>query len=531
MDLLEAIMNTLNGPHGMAVFAALRQAFLGVLFLTVVAMFLAPRPGKRQLWLLVCGFSLVLLGVLAYQGAWQLAGFRRPEFVRFMRFHDPRPDARLKRVCRGSILDWRGTVLAQTDEQDPFVRRYPLGPAACHAVGYAHPRYGMSGVERVADPTLCGYSFGNLEELDRFGRNLLDHRATGGGDVRLTLDAELQRKAYALMEGRRGAVIVLRPADGALLCLLSVPGFDPAQPGNAIADRENAPLLNRAVQGLYPPGSTFKILMAALAVERQVTPTFRCGGDGFVPAPGARAIRDSEYYSCLREGRFWPGHGRIGLPYAFAHSSNVYFTQLGLAIGADAFNEMTRRAHLKERIAYFDGPVGSLTGDAGQVPTVADSDRRALAQASIGQGKVLVTPLHVALWTAAIADEGRLWKPRLRADAPVEEWGRATTPAAAETVKGFLREAVLHGTGRSARVQGLAVSGKTGTAEASLGEDHAWFTCFAPFASPELVVTVLIEHGGYGSQAAAPVARALLEEAVDLGLVGDDVRPEQPGRK
>lgn len=531
MDILETIMHVLNGPHGAAVFAALRQAFLGLFFLTVLAMFLAPRPGRRQLWVLACGFALVLLGVLLNQGAWQLAGFRRPEFVRFMRFHDPRPDARLKQARRGSILDWRGTVLAQTDEQDSFARRYPLGAAACHAVGYAHPRYGMSGVERVADPSLCGYSFGNLDELDRFGRNLLDHRATSGGDVRLTLDAELQTKAYALMAGKHGAAIVLRPADGALLCLLSVPGFDPAQPGNALADRENAPLLNRAVQGLYPPGSTFKMLMAALAVERQITPTFRCGGDGFAPAPGARAIRDSEYYICLREGRLWPGHGRIGLAYAFAHSSNVYFTQLGLALGADAFNEMTARARLRERIVYFDGPVGSLTGDAGQVPRVSDRDRRALAQASIGQGKVLVTPLHVALWTAAIADEGRLRKPRLRADAEPEEWGRVTTPAAAETVKGFLRDAVVRGTGRSARVQGLAVSGKTGTAEAPLGEDHAWFTCFAPFARPELVVTVLIEHGGYGSQAAAPVARALLEKAVDLGLVGDDVRPEQPGKR
>ena len=515
-------MNLLNGPDGAAIFTGLRQAFLGFLLLTVIALLFAPRPGKRQLWLLVVGWWIVLAGVLAYQGTWQLAGFRLPEFVRFMRFHDPRPDTRLKQVHRGTILDWRGTVLAHTDEQDPWRRIYPLGPAACHAVGYAHLRYGMSGVERVADATLCGYSFANLSELDRFGRNLLDHRATGGGDVRLTIDAELQQKAYALMEGKKGAVIVLRPTDGALLCLLSVPGFDPAHPGDAMADLENTPLLNRAVQGLYPPGSTFKILMAALAVEKQVTPTFRCGGDGFVPAPGARAIRDSEYYICLREGRFWPGHGRIALPYAFAHSSNVYFTQLGLAIGAESFNEMTQRARLNERLQYFDGPIGSMMSDAGRVPRATARDRRTLAQASIGQGKVLVTPLHVAVWTAAIAADGRVWRPRLRADAPPEEWGRLTTTAAAETVKGFLREAVAHGTGRSANVRGLRVSGKTGTAEASTGEDHAWFTCFAPFSKPELVVTVLIEHGGYGSQAAAPVARALLEEAVDLGLVGGD---------
>ena len=119
-------------------------------------------------------------------------------------------------------------------------------------------------------------------------------------------------------------------------------------------------------------------------------------------------------------------------------------------------------------------------------------------------------------------------RPRLREDEPAMLLGRAMTPAAAATVKGLMREAVAHGTGRAADVPGLGVCGKTGTSEAPGGGDHAWFTCFAPFARPELVVTVLVERGGYGSQAAAPVARALLEEAVDLGLLGGDPRARRP---
>ncbi len=514
-------MDLLNGGHGAAIFTGLRQLFLVCLVLTVAGLLLAPRPGPKQLWLLAGGLWLALLALLAHQGAWQLAGFREPAFVRFMRFHDPRPDAPHKQVRRGTIYDWRGSVLAETDARDLAQRLYPLGPAACHAVGYAHPRYGTAGAEHAADATLAGYSFSNLEELDRFGRNLFDHRTAAGGDVRLTLDAELQRKAYALMADRIGAIVVLRPDNGAILCLLSLPAYDPHHPETALRDADAAPLLNRAVQGLYPPGSTVKILVAGLAAERHTAPQFVCPGDGFSPEKSGRPIRDSEYYIYLREGRSWPGHGRIGLRYAFAHSSNVYFSQLGLALGTEAFNDLIARSHINERIIYYDSPIGSLTSEAGHVPRVAEHDRRALAQLAIGQGKMLVTPLHAAMWTAAVANGGELWQPRLRADAAPVSLGRVLKPEAAETVTSLMREAVRHGTGRAVNLPGLHVCGKTGTAETPDGDDHAWFTCFAPRAHPEIVVTVLVEHGGYGALAAAPVARALLQEAVNLGLLGE----------
>ena len=530
MPSLESIMDLLNGSRGAAIFAGLRQAFLICMALVVAALLLAPHPGRKQLWLLVLGLWLTLLWLLAHQGAWQLAGFRQPEFVRFMHFHDLRPDAQHQQVRRGSIVDWRGTVLAETDELDLSRRVYPLGPAACHVVGYVHPRYGTAGIEHAADATLSGYSFANMEDLDRFGRNLFDHRTAVGGEVRLTLDAELQRKAFELMGDRKGAVVVLRPNNGAILCLVSAPGYDPHDPGAEMLDTENAPLLNRAVQGLYPPGSTVKILVAGLAIERHLQPQFRCAGEGFQPEKGGHPIRDSEYYIYLREGRVWPGYGKIGLRHAFAHSSNVYFAQLGLALGAMPFNELMAASHLGDHVVYYDGLAGVLASEAGRVPLVAPGERRTLAQLAIGQGKMVVTPLHVAMWTAAVAADGELWQPRLRADAAPELMGRVMTPGAAADVKDLMREVVMHGTGRPANVPGLQVCGKTGTAETTDGNDHAWFTCFAPRNRPEIVVTVLVEHGGYGSQAAAPVARAILEEAVALGLLGENPSEQEPAQ-
>jgi len=522
MNFLESIMDVLNGSHGAAIFRGLHQAFLLCLALAVLLLFFAPRPGRRQFWFLAIGLWLALLGVAVYQAVWQLAGFQSPEFVRFMRFHDPRPDVSIKQVRRGVITDWRGTILAQSDPQDPWRRIYPLSQAACHAVGYMHPRYGMSGVERAADATLCGYQFASLEDLDRFGKNLIDHRASNGGDVQLTLDAELQSKAYDLMGDHKGAVIVMRPSDGAILCLVSKPGFNPNNPAEAMADTQNTPLLNRATQGLYPPGSTFKMLMAGLASERHVSPQFNCPGEGIVVARSAHPIRDSEYYICLREGRVWAGHGRIGLRDGFVHSSNVYFAQLGLFIGHNAFNDLLRASLLDSRIAYFSDPPGVMFSDPGQWRPIKSREKIELAQMSIGQGHLVVTPLHVAMWTAAIAARGMIWQPHLRAGVDPMELGRVLTPDAAAAVKTLMRDVVAHGTGRPADIPGLNVCGKTGTAEVSDGEDHAWFTCFAPLSKPEVVVTVLVEHGGYGSRVAAPIARAILEEALDLGLLGMD---------
>jgi peptidoglycan glycosyltransferase len=453
------------------------------------------------------------------QVSWQILGAQRVDFMRFMRSHNSRPSSLVR---RGSILDCNGTVLAVDDPQPgaPWNRRYPLGAATAHVVGYFDIQYGITGMERAGDQVLSGIGGTARDELARLGRNLMAPNQAEGGDLRLTIDARLQRKAHALMQGKRGAVVVLRASDGAVKVLLGMPSFDPLAPGEYQYDTENAPLLNRAVQGLYPPGSTFKIVMASLAGEQRISPVFDCPGEGFRAAKDARPIRDSEYYIQEREGLAWGGFGRIGLRDGFVHSSNVYFAQLGLACPAAAFNSLVTREQLNTRVVLYESATGRIATSAGLVPQVTAADRKMRAQLAIGQGKMVVTPLHVALWTAVVAADGVLHPPKL-----VMEEGTAAgserifSQAIAANTRGLMRESVLHGTGRAADISGLAVCGKTGTAQAPGGEDHAWFTCFAAGAEPPLVVTVLVERGGYGSRGALPIARALMEEAFRLGII------------
>ncbi len=520
--MLEAITALLNGGHGADIVRLTRLSVFVLLAVCCGAFVMAPRPAGgswRPFFVLKLLVVAALLGVLGYQASWQLAGFRAPAFIGFMRRYDQRPDAAGRQVKRGTIYDCNGIKLAAAVAGKPWGRTYPLGPAAAHVIGYYHPRYGITGLEHAADPLLAGYGITTRRERAQFGRNLLDRQQAEGLYLVLTLDARLQKLAFKLLAGRRGAVVVLQPQTGAILVLASSPAFDPGDPVPAAGDPKAAPMLNRALHGRYPPGSTFKILVAAMAAAQNTAPIFDCPGAGFAAAPNVPPIRDSAHGAYERQGKRWPGYGRIGLRDGFVHSSNVYFAQLGLACGPERFNIVAESAHLNERVTVFAGVDGGIRSLEGNLPRVLGGERAAVAQLAIGQGPLLVTPLHVAMFTGAIAARGVLWQPRLDAREEPRMMNRITTPAAAETVAALMREAVVSGTGRGADIPGLAVCGKTGTAEADGGDDHAWFTCFAPEVEARLVVTVIIERGGFGAEAALPVARSLLREADRLGWV------------
>lgn len=523
--MLEHLMELLNGELGPDLLRAMKVIFLAFLTVAALAILFAPavKPGKTSYGLLRVIFTASLAAMLCYQATWQLLGFTKPDFVKFMRRYNKRPNASEIQVTRGPLLDRRGMVLAAPVPGDMWGRRYPLGEAAVHPLGYYHSKYGITAVERVCDPTLSGYALDQRD--DALGKAIFAQRAAEGEAVTLTLDLRLQQKAYDLLEGRKGAVVVMRPRSGELLALVSSPGFDPLAPEAAIADEENTPAFNRAVQGRYPPGSTFKILIAGTAIDKGLAPVYSCPGMGYVAGPNTPPIRDSEYYAYARQGAAWPGWGRMNLKDAMAHSSNVYFAQLGIACGPDAFNDMMGRARINAPLTYLKAAGGDLQCAGGNVPEV--SKKRALALLSIGQGEVLVTPLHVACFTAAVAADGRMMRPRLSKKTPVAEESRLFSDATAAQLKLMLRDVVVRGTGKGANVPELAVCGKTGTAQAPGGDDHAWFTCFAPYRHPNIVVTVLIEHGGYGAKSALPVARELLVEADRLGYVrrAEEVQP------
>jgi len=279
-------MDLLNDLFRSAPWSALRTGLhiafvVSILYLLKQMLQLRALAGMRHLakpkpWLgpVVIVLGLAFAAILAYQASWQLGGTSRPRFIAFMQLHDRRQFNPAHWIHRGRILDHRGEVLAASREVGGNVRRiYPDGPVFAHAVGYAHPRYGTAGIERIANVQLNGGLPDSLGDWGELGRHLLTQdKRIRGQDLTLTLDADLQRLAVERLSAAgngRGAVVMLRPADGALRVLASTPAFDPNRiDGSLFAGADpGTPLLNRATQGQYPPGSTFKVVMAAQAVE------------------------------------------------------------------------------------------------------------------------------------------------------------------------------------------------------------------------------------------------------------------------
>lgn len=498
--MLAAIHSWMTGPYAGKTMLVLRILFFGLFAATAVVLSVGAfrnggKKGKGGLHLLVVLFCLAIAGLFCRQMQWQVLGARNPKLMRFIRQHNKRAGVE---IHRGSILDRDGRVLACDDGMS---RKYPLGRAAAHVVGYYDATYGIAGVEKIEDAGLI---------------------VNGGNDLRLTLDARLQAKAYELLAGRRGAVVALNAATGEILVLASSPSFDPHKPGAYYGDSEDAPFLNRATRGAYPAGSTFKVFMSLAAQEAGISPVFNTPPGGFCAEKAAKPIRDVEYYEYARAGKTWGGFGKIGMRDALVHSSNVYFAQLGLALPPDVFNSKIDLLGIRGALNVY-GAAGAMNAVPAGMPVVADGDRRMRAQLAIGQGKMLVAPIHVAMWTAVAANGGVLAAPRLSMRDPVVT-KRIVSKKAADTVAGYMRQAVLSGTGRAADIPGLGICGKTGTAQVANGADHSWFTCYSSEGSTRIVVTALVEHGGYGARAALPIASGVMQEALSLGVVRAGVR-------
>jgi peptidoglycan glycosyltransferase len=486
-----------------------------------------PQAGRMRS-ILYRGIIPIFLLIFLYQGYWQLTGFLKPQFISFMRRYDHRPDNPAHKYLRGSILDRNQTPLAFTiHTNNTDIRQYPFGNSICHVVGYYSRKFGLTGVEKYENSLLSGCSLDSTESLKRFGRNITTRKQIEGGNVQLTIDARLQQHATRLLANRCGAIVAIQPATGEIIALASSPAFNPANPTPAISDTTGrAPLLNRAIHGLYPPGSTFKLVVAAAALERGSAPNFNCPVNGIAATPGSAPIRDHEYYACQRRGKKWRGRGNISMKDALTHSSNVYFAQLGLHLGWTALRNTSATFGIGKRFRILAGDSGKLTSSASKLPK--KRDRCSLAQTSIGQGGLLVTPLQMAFIVAVIGNNGSAYQPHLKniaqnANPPPPP--RILSPKTAQALQWMMRSVVEHGTARAVQIDGLAIAGKTGTAQAPHGKDHSWFVCLAPSPHPELAIAVIIEHGGYGSAAAIPAARELLLKALELGIIHKQKEP------
>ncbi|SFG36870.1 peptidoglycan glycosyltransferase [Desulfotomaculum arcticum] len=418
---------------------------------------------------------------------------------------DPRIAARENMIQRGTIFDREGRVLARSVPQTDggFVREYSLGSYASHIIGYYSIKAGSAGLEKTRASVLLGLNEGNPFYS-------LMNRVTGkpgvGNDMILTIDADLQQYVATLLDGQKGAAVVLNPATGEILASASYPRFDPAKVTDYL-NQPDSPLLDRALQGAYPPGSIFKIVTAAgilTDLPGMTDETIQCNGElevnGFI-------LKDNAV------------HGNVDFKEAFTRSCNVAFGRYGLALGAKDF--------VKQAGAFGIGvsPDFPLPLYQGYLPRVDELDGPALASSAIGQGKVLVSPLQAALVAGAVANGGEIMKPYLisRYSGPggfektfkPEKWLVPMTPAVAGVLKDEMIAVVQSGTGKAAALPGITVAGKTGSAENPHGQSHAWFVGFAPAEQPRVVVAVVLENQGSGGAKAAPLAGEILRRALE----------------
>lgn len=410
---------------------------------------------RRRIAILAFVPLVALLVLLAVHARWLFTATKDPRFVRFMRRYDRRSNVEDILPPHGVAVDARGERL---DIAEP-------GSVFQHV----------------------------LDDLSLEG---------GGETVPLTIDARLQNCATLLMKGRVGAVVALEPSTGRILALVSSP---------------RAAYLNRALNGLYPPGSTFKVFMGAAAMSAGYEPVLNCPAEGWRPSRGTAPIRDVEAYDAMRRSRTWKGFGKIGMGQALTHSSNTYFAQLGAGFGTERFAKAVNAARMRDGAKVLASKAAALESAGGGVPEGLGN--AALAPVAIGQGALHLTPLGVALFTAAVANDGLMLEPTLDPNAKPALRARPFTFAAAARMKTMMRAAVRSGTGKPCDIAGLDVCGKTGTAQTDRGKDHSWFTCFAPEKAPRIVVTVVVEHGGFGAAAALPVARGVLLEADKAGCL------------
>ena len=423
--------------------------------------------------------------------------------------YNARLDRFSDRIIRGELLSHDGRILARTEADEGGSKRrvYPYGPLFAHSVGYSD--HGKTGLEALANFYLLSSHVNLIEQtVNEFSgvKNI-------GDNVITTLDVDLQQTASDALGGRRGAVIVMEPDTGKILAMISRPEYDPNTLGadwDFLISGENteAQLLNRSTQGLYPPGSTFKILTILEYIREHPDTwreyTFDCDG----------IYECGDYTISCYHGNV---HGHQTLEQAFANSCNGAFAALGQELDAGAMHDLAEQLLFNQELPL------SLAYSKGSFTMNTGADTWEILQTSIGQGNTQITPMHNAMITAAIANGGILMKPYLleRVESSAgeevkqflpESAGSLMTADEAEALSGLMRLVVTEGTGSAVRTDAYSVAGKTGSAEFETGrETHAWFTGFAPAESPRLAVTVVVEEAGSGGQVAAPIARSIFD--------------------
>ncbi|MEA2526591.1 MAG: penicillin-binding protein [Thermomicrobiales bacterium] len=431
------------------------------------------------------------------------------------------------RIDRGRIVDRNGEPIANTIVENGIGRRIYPDPATAYVAGYYSPLlYGKSGLEATFDDELRGEEGQNL--FTRIEDRLL-HRSPQGLDLHLTLDGDLQRQADRLLDDRIGAVVLIDVKTGAVLALASNPHYDSEQLFTAdaaeraaaaaywqqLTDDADHPLVLRATDGLYTPGSTFKTITAAAAIDAGLaSPDDTYRDDGSLDVDGHVIVEENRPDDTVDT---WT------LRQALAFSLNVVFAQVGLELGGDLLAEYAERFGFGENVP-FDLPVAKS-----QVASSVDFLRSnpAIADTAFGQGELLVTPLQMAMVAATFANDGKMMRPYLVdrvttrdgdvvREANPDVWRQPIAAGTAGQVRDMMVNAVENGYAFGASIDGLVVGGKSGTAETGTGAPHAWFIGFAGDPDPQYAVAVVLEHGGTGLTGPLEIAREMLASVMGV---------------
>lgn len=468
----------------------------------------------------------VLIGFTSYWSVFEAEALKEKNA-------NKRPLFEQQQIPRGRILTADGVLIAKSvpkgrGADKRYVRRYPEGSLFGHPIGYSFMRLGDTEFEQFHNEELIGEE----GEFVSIADELLGHNQEGN-DIVTNLDADAQRTAMAALEEVGfGAVVAIEPDTGAVKVMASNPSFDPNQVGENFSqlstDEVNRPLFNRATQGQYPPGSTFKVVTAAAGLDSgAITP------ETTIDAPGSLVVEGTPL-----ENDFGESYFGAGLEEALTNSVNTWFGKLGQQLGNDTLFEYM------EKFGFNSTPPIDLPSEEVNESGVFDfeseemltaEDPVDLARLAIGQERLLTTPLQMALVTAAVANGGeqmkpQIWKRVIDPEGRVVETMEPSTysePISEETAAALtsaMEGVVTEGTGTNAAIPGIAVAGKTGTAETpgnkacggGVDENQAWFIGFAPADDPEIAIAVSIEcTPEFGGDVAAPIFRTVAESVLN----------------
>ena len=457
------------------------------------------RSVRRVFWLLALCFFLLLgyLGKLVLVDRDEISGNAYNSRLRYVD----------ETIRRGDILDREGELLATSTLQNDgtYSREYPRARMAAHITGYSS--VAKSGVEAAENFTLMALK----NEFFQRVSSIIKGTELMGNSVALTVDMDIQSTAGNLLGSAKGAIVVMEPSTGRVLALQAYPDFNPNTVANQweiLRDHADSPLVNRATQGIYPPGSTFKTVTALAAMEHL------SGWQNFTVECTGEADFEDKVIHCYNN----KAHGTVDMKAAMAASCNCYFAALAEQIGAGDLAKTMRQVGM-DKVSHFE-----LETSRNNIFLEKGATESELVETAIGQGRTGVTPLYMAMLASAIANEGLMMQPYIvdHVVYPDGGIGKQQVPEKlmeicsadeAAVLKDMMTEVVTSGTGTAASVSGVTVAGKTGTAENATGNDHSWFIGFAPAEDPKVAVAVLIENSNYGS--ATPIAGQMIRAALN----------------